>query len=779
MTQRICRLGLALTLIVTAAQPVRAEITAEMVNTAIRRGNEYLIGQQDKTRGGWSEHLGQPGGLSALCTLALLTSGVDVKDPAIQRALNYQRSLGKPEMTYSTALQTMVFCIAEPDKDRHLVVRNVRWLEAMQLNSGGRAGMWGYGVERGNGDNSNTQFALLALHEAERIGVKVGEQTWRLTLNHWLDTMKADGSWGYVAEDSATGSMTCAGIASLIIAMEKLPEYAGDAQVVGDTVNCCGNQANDEKLRRAIQWLGEKFAIHYNPSAAAARGGAVGRANLLYYLYAVERAGRLSGRRFFGRHDWYREGAEKLVGEQDALTGSWKGTGPIERNELIATSLALLFLAKGRRPVVLAKYKHSDDGDWDLHRHGVQNLVRSVERNWRRDLTWQTIEARAATVDDLLESPVLFMSGRESLKLSREQKDNLREYINQGGFIFAEDCCEGAGFDRDFRLLMKDLFPDSELRLLPPDHPVWYAEKKVDPKYARPLLGIDACCRTSVVYCPQNLSCYWELSRGEHNDAYSKPVQDEIAACLATGGNVLAYATNREVQEKLGRPHVIASDNLAPRTRDLLYIPKLSHDGGSDDAPNAWSNLLRVAAQQIDIRLSTEKRLLAPDDPKLLDYPIVFLHGRRSFRFTAAQRTALQTYLQRGGFIFADAICASPQFAESFRNEMKAIFPDNPLAPISADHPMLTQEYRGYDIRSVQVRNRTGATAAGDPLTSKFIRIPAQLEGLEINGRLAVVFSPIDISCAMENTTSLDCQSYDKPDAARIGINVILYALQQ
>ena len=56
------------------------------------------------------------------------------------------------------------------------------------------------------------------------------------------------------------------------------------------------------------------------------------------------------------------------------------------------------------------------------------------------------------------------------------------------------------------------MFPDSQLRLLPPDHAVWFAEGKVDPQYMRPLYGIDACCRTSVVYCPQNLSCLWELS---------------------------------------------------------------------------------------------------------------------------------------------------------------------------------------------------------------------------------------------------------------------------
>ena len=51
------------------------------------------------------------------------------------------------------------------------------------------------------------------------------------------------------------------------------------------------------------------------------------------------------------------------------------------------------------------------------------------------------------------------------------------------------------------------------------------------------------------------------------------------------------------------------------------------------------------------------------------------------------------------------------------------------------------------------------------------------LETLEIDGRIAVVFSPYDISCALENQTSLQCRGYAHDDAARIAINVLLYGL--
>ena len=164
----------------------------------------------------------------------------------------------------------------------------------------------------------------------------------------------------------------------------------------------------------------------------------------------------MSGRRFLGRHDWYREGAETLVSQQDALLqdaqlGRWVGGGSAEKQPLIATSFALLFLSKGRRPVVVSKLKYGEGTEWDSHRSAVGNLTSRVESRWRRDLSWQTIDVNVAMVEDLLESPVLFISGRNRLILTPEQKENLRRYVDQGGFLFVEACCAGGDFDRDFR----------------------------------------------------------------------------------------------------------------------------------------------------------------------------------------------------------------------------------------------------------------------------------------------------------------------------------------
>ena len=755
--------------ILTSVAAARAEVTTEQVNRAIDRGIAHLKSTQTRT-GAWkggSKEWG--GGDSALATLAMLNSGVAIDDPAMQKALIYVRSI-KTRWTYTTALQTMVLCNAEPIDDKLKIAENVKWLQRTQARAGAGQGGWGYSSQRGSPDPSNSQFAMLALYEAELAGVEVEERTWRMALNYWKNLQNENGSWGY-NEHETTGSMTCAGIASVLIANQQIGE--GDARAAGADVECCLPHKTDDSVLRGLKWLGNHFSVRRNPGARIDGGW------WLYYLYAVERTGRLSGQRFVGMHDWYREGAELLVERQDAL-GGWRGNISPEAVDHVGTSLALLFLSKGRRPVLVAKAQRKPDSDWNYHRSDLTQLTHHVETRWDQHLTWQTIDMSVATAEDMAQIPVLFFSGQESLRLSEQQKQNLKRYVAQGGFIFAEACCEdGGGFDRDFRALVSELFPDSELRLLPQDHPVWYAEQKVNPKYLRPLLGVDACCRTSVIYCPSRLSCYWELGGTRNRKEYTKVVRDEIDACLAIGANVVTYATQRELRDKLDTPDLVSIlANTDDIERGSLQVAKLFHNGGSDDAPAALTNLLKSARQQIQLPIQTQKRIIPVSHESLPDYPIAFMHGRRKFQWTTEERKSLANYLENGGFLLADSICASEDFAESFRREMRTIFPDRPLERLRSSHEVFSDAFQGHDIAEVNLRN-PAAKALGDRLTSRVEKVTPNLEALELNGRVVVVFSPFDLSCALENQSSLECKGYTKEDAARIGMNVLLFAMQQ
>lgn len=753
-------------------QVCHGQISAEKVRDGIRTGVEFLFRKQ-QNNGSWQdvEDPNAKNGVTALVTLALLHSGVSPDHAKIKKAFTRLDSLPiESQGTYTVSLMAMAYAMNDPDTYAHRIRECVKYLEAGQLPNGG----WTYtkSGRRGIGDGSNSQFALLALHEARLAGIEVSEEVWKNARTYWTKLRSGDNSYRYSKTTNwpPSGSMTAAGIASLIIVDENLA--GSDIVSASGDIICCATDDWLIQVDLASKWIGDRFTVRMNPSDS----DNYFRSAVFYYLYALERAGRLTGQRYFGESDWYREGAEYLMNIRKR--GYWIGTGHGENHEEVATSFALLFLSKGRRPVVVGKYRHSKDNDWDRHRKGVHFLTRALEKDWQTKLNWQSVDGRVASTNDLLETPVLFLSGRDSLNLTDEQKKRLKEYVEYGRFIFAE-ACQGDGcgdeveFDRKFRELMAELFPENPLQELPESHPIWNSQHKLLPNPDRPLLGVQTSCRTAVVYVPANLSGYWQADRPGVREKLNARASEEVDYCLKLGINVIAYATGRELRDRLDSPKVVESSGNESITRTIV-IPKLIHGGGSNDAPNAWQNILRRAKLELKQEFLTEQKFINVTTESLSQNPIVFMHGRNNFEFKEAERRALREHLLQDGTLFADCICASTKFAQSFRDEMQKIFPEPEirLQRLPPDHPLFTDRLGGFKLNSVTIK-RPGANGVTQRTGSP------QLEAITIDGRLVVVFSPFDLSCAMENAAASTCEGYSKEDASKIGVNVLLYLLSQ
>lgn len=747
-------------------------LDAAQVIDAIDRAKAYLKREQNP-RGQWDDMPSYEAGVTSLCTLALLSAGVEPSDPTVSKALGYLRGI-ELEKTYTVSLQTMALCAGEPKKDLVLIQRNVEWLERNQSKDGNRSGSWSYPGP--GGDNSNTQFAVLALYDAQQVGAKVRRETWERSAKYWRSCQNGDGSWGYIPGAPGTGSMTCAGIGAVVIT--SLALESGDAEVKDGEVNCCLPHRDDESLEKALDWLGRKFTVRNNPG--------VGNTWHYYYLYGVERVGRLTARRFIGDHDWYREGADFLVQEQDPLTQYWKGSGHAENNPHISTALALLFLSKGRWPILMGKVKYGDDERWNNHRHDAAHLTAFTEKVWSMPLTWQVLDPKTASVEDLLQAPVLYISGDETPALL-EVASKLRDYVDRGGFIFAEASCQNAqAFDAGFRKLIEAMFPEPEYRLqqLRPAHPLWRMEKLVRPEspYVSKMWAVEYGCRTCIVYSQEDLSCYWELDSPAKLDTYPPEVRQHIEDADTIGINVLTYATNREPKGKEQSFEMALEDEGSTKAgaRGVIQVAKLRHGGGCNDAPGALVNLMRAAAQgATKLRVSSAQEMIGIGDAKLFDYHLVFMHGRHDFRLTPQERDQLRLYLtERQGTLLADSICASKAFTAAFRRELAAALPEHRLEQIPPDDPIFTDAYGGYDIRRVELRDPQPQTD-DRPLAARVRRTEPQLEGIRVDDRWAVIFSPFDISCALEKHEAVECRGYSREDAARIGLNVLLYSLNQ
>ncbi len=767
------------------------DLKPETVLKSIESGKRFLISKQLPDGSFDSPISGvYPTGPTALATLALLNVGMTPQDLPIQKALEFLRSQRPPTKTYEAGLQLMVFAAAKDGhRDRARMVTIVSDLETGQDSTSANRGGWYYDLRPGTAsfDHSNSQYAVLGLREAAFAGIPTSRKSWELIREHWTKTQEADGGWSYSAGGgSSSGSMSVAGIASLVMADSMLPD---DSDVGANGLpNCCREEPRSEALERSLNWLRARFAVGHNIG-----DGAIG--GVLYYLYGLERAGRLSGQRFMGNHDWFREGAKFLINGQGG-NGNWsrlEGAG--DGDNVIGTSFALLFLSKGMAPVLINKLKFGPPAernakkavveDWNRHRHDVHNLTDLIsgKDKWPKLVTWQVVEMEKAVkgggVADLMQAPVLFLSGRDKPELADPEVKLLREYVDAGGFIFAVGNCNGAGFDDGFRELIKQMYPngEAELKQLKPEHPIFRSEypltdAKID------LWGVDFGCRTAIVYSPADISCDWNKWCVSDPPNRRNELKGSIFKSTRIGVNVIAYATGREPPDKLKQGELAKQAGQRDRIEaGLLQIAQLKHTGGWDTAPHALHNMLAALNETAGLAASTKTRELAASDPNLFNYPIAYMHGRHKFEWTRAERERLQQYLQNGGVLFADACCSAAPFDKSFREAIAGLFPDKPLTRIPVTHELFTTKV-GHALPKVRRRGADQANGQGVINAAANLGEPL-LEGIEVNGRYVVIYSKYDISCALERQAAIACEGYVSEDATKLAVNIILYAMLQ
>jgi hypothetical protein len=205
-------------------------------------------------------------------------------------------------------------------------------------------------------DNSNTQFAAMALWVGRRQGFPI-ENALKLLDARFRSTQRPDGGWRYQSYVLPPGTpmpmmrmpseatMTCAGILALAIAdgatLEYLKEQKPDARIP--------NINQDKNLMLALELLGE---IIGNPRGLQLNQGFRPGAQFVpqqrvagrtyYFFWSLERCAVALGLETIGKKDWYNWGAEILL-ENQAADGAWYGEYAASGAD---TCFALLFLRK-------------------------------------------------------------------------------------------------------------------------------------------------------------------------------------------------------------------------------------------------------------------------------------------------------------------------------------------------------------------------------------------------------------------------------------------------
>ncbi|MEX1229197.1 MAG: carboxypeptidase regulatory-like domain-containing protein [Planctomycetaceae bacterium] len=301
---------------------------------AVERGIAYLLAQQNDD-GTWTAKENFTVGCTALCTLALLEAGAAKDNDQIVKALDYLAAQ-KPDKTYEVATQTLAFCAADAEKYRAEIQRNVDWLQDAQLDNG----TWTYGsLKTADDDASNAEFAIWALDEAAYAGFEIRKDTWKKTRKYFIESQLPGGSWAYTPQAKAgTGSMTCAGIASLCICLDHLDD--ADAPEYEQAVIA---------VEHGFLWLREHYTVKQNPGSPNWH---------LYYLMLLRRVGELTGVLSLAdpHSGWDSDVNAFFANAKHRKDGSWSENGG-NAGDHMATAFVLLTLKDNHARDSIYKHK--------------------------------------------------------------------------------------------------------------------------------------------------------------------------------------------------------------------------------------------------------------------------------------------------------------------------------------------------------------------------------------------------------------------------------------
>lgn len=195
-----------------------------------------------------------------------------------------------------------------------------------------------------------------------------------------------------------------------------------------------------------------------------------------------------------------------------------------------------------------------------------------------------------------------------------------------------------------------------------------------------------------------------------------------------------------------------------------LTIAQVQYDGGGDwyANPSGLPNLLAEIRTRTGLEMASRPAHVRLTDPSLWSHPYLYLTGHGNVRFSDEEARNLRRYLEHGGFLHVDDNFG---LDESFRRELRRVFPDRELVEVPFDHPV-------YRIRYPFPR--------GLPKVHRHEGRPPQGLGILDRGRLVVFYSfESDLGNGWEDAARYDNPPEVREAAFRMGVNLFLYALSQ
>ena len=407
--------------------------------------------------------------------------------------------------------------------------------------------------------------------------------------------------------------------------------------------------------------------------------------------------------------------------------------------------------------------------DWKTDPADVNTLLQWT--NQKLGINYRSIESDFVHFSyDPRELPAILLAGHNEFSIPADVRPKLARYVGDGGTIIGDACCGWNDFAESFRKEMELIFPGRPLRKMLPEEPLFASYYKLaDLTYKKAdgstfteepcLESIDFGCRSGVIFSPRDMTCGWD----GHEHPRGTRVVIDVARQL--GANLVTYILGTFQLGRFLSSTKVYYEATAP-SRDDFVFAQLRHEGDWDPDPSAVHNLLKFARDNSTLEVKFKRENVRLTDAKAATCPLLYMTGHREFHWNQEEVARLQRYLKAGGILLADACCGRTSFDLAFRREIAKVFPQHNLQRLPADHPLY---HCHYDVARVEYTPRVREDFG--PLDAP------ELEGLTIDGRLAVVYSRFDLGNGWEQFPHAYSYGLRDEAALQIGTNAIVYAI--
>jgi len=192
------------------------------------------------------------------------------------------------------------------------------------------------------------------------------------------------------------------------------------------------------------------------------------------------------------------------------------------------------------------------------------------------------------------------------------------------------------------------------------------------------------------------------------------------------------------------------------------------HSGDWDTDQRMPANILNSLLEYTTIPVNMTEKVIDLSDDELFQYPFCYISGHKLVQFDKKEASNFKRYIENGGFVFADDCNHDIDglFAKSFETQMNGLFGNGALKKINNHHDIY---HSFFNFEKGPPNTSFELNGWGDDLVHDY------LKAIEINGRIAVLYSNKDYGCEWDY--DYRNKRFLAEDNTKFGVNIIMYAM--